>query len=307
MSLTPCASRCTDQKAAGVADMYTSPAGGNGETMMSFPYQILQAPQALPHQPNPAHAPLQTHPSTNLGYQQQQQMLMGGSNLSGSGGISPSAPSVYGSQGGIAQGPSSGGGAGGVAPGAGGKKRKMNDTGGLSSMVNIKQEPGRLTPCGQCLKSWRKRRRNQNIYIKLSFLFFSLLYYNLAHDSSAEHNLHDRGLKTSHLVILVLLWSVAADHKAEQQMTLIPCQDASIIHRIYTSSHVHPELKTLAILALPEPPFYLGIKRETSPGVELPNAGVRGSLSQLPFFWIYIMRILPRRIPSFWTALCMIK
>lgn len=132
------------QKAAGVADMYTSPAGGNGETMMSFPYQILQAPQALPHQPNPAHAPLQTHPSTNLGYQQQQQMLMGGSNLSGSGGISPSAPSVYGSQGGIAQGPSSGGGAGGVAPGAGGKKRKMNDTGGLSSMVNIKQEPDQV-------------------------------------------------------------------------------------------------------------------------------------------------------------------
>ncbi|XP_042864541.1 myelin regulatory factor-like protein isoform X2 [Penaeus japonicus] len=135
------------QKAAGVADMYTSPAGGNGETMMSFPYQILQAPQALPHQPNPAHnpthAPLQSHPPANLGYQQQQ-MLMGGSSLSGSGGISPSAPSVYGSQGGISQGPSSGGGAGGVAPGAGGKKRKMNDTGGLSSMVNIKQEPDQV-------------------------------------------------------------------------------------------------------------------------------------------------------------------
>lgn len=177
MSLTPCASRCTDQKAAGVADMYTSPAGGNGETMMSFPYQILQAPQALPHQPNPAHAPLQTHPSTNLGYQQQQQMLMGGSNLSGSGGISPSAPSVYGSQGGIAQGPSSGGGAGGVAPGAGGKKRKMNDTGGLSSMVNIKQEPGRLTPTWTMFKILEKTKKEPKYIYKALFfvLFFTVL------------------------------------------------------------------------------------------------------------------------------------
>lgn len=201
MSLTPCASRCTDQKAAGVADMYTSPAGGNGETMMSFPYQILQAPQALPHQPNPAHnpahAPLQTHPSANLGYQQQQ-MLMGGSNLSASGGISPSAPSVYGSQGGISQGPSSGGGTGGVAPGAGGKKRKMNDTGGLSSMVNIKQEPGRLTAIWRMLKNLGENeegtKKKKKKIIRFSFFFFSSLYYNLAHDSSAKHNLHDRGL-----------------------------------------------------------------------------------------------------------------
>lgn len=114
--------------------------------MLAFPYHMMQAPQSLSHQNNTSHAPLQG--SNSLGYQQP--IILGGSSsLSGSpsvlpsGGVSPAASSVYGSQTVVSQGPASGGGAVGVGVGvAAAKKRKMSDAGSLASMVNIKEEPG---------------------------------------------------------------------------------------------------------------------------------------------------------------------
>ncbi|XP_042242151.1 myelin regulatory factor-like protein isoform X3 [Homarus americanus] len=132
------------QKVGGMADMYTSPPGGGSGGMMAFPYPVMQAPQTLPHQPNPSHntghAPLQGNNS--LGYQQP--LMLGGSPLSGSSvpgtGLASTGSPVYGTQGVVSQGPASGGG-GGAGSVAAAKKRKMNDSGGLAGMVNIKQEP----------------------------------------------------------------------------------------------------------------------------------------------------------------------
>ncbi|XP_045602006.1 myelin regulatory factor-like protein isoform X5 [Procambarus clarkii] len=135
------------QKVGGIVDLYSSAPGGN---MMAFSsYPVLQATQALP---NPtSHNPM--HGNNSLGYQQP--IMLGGSHLSGSSvpaaGLGSTSTAVYGGpQSVVSQGPASGGAANAAAspaapPGAAAvaaaKKRKMNDSGGMGPMVNIKQEP----------------------------------------------------------------------------------------------------------------------------------------------------------------------
>ncbi|XP_069944502.1 myelin regulatory factor-like protein isoform X3 [Cherax quadricarinatus] len=142
------------QKVGGISDIYTGPPGGGGANMMTFPYPVMQS---LPHQTNPNHNPSTHNPSSHnslqanpgLGYQQP--IMLGGSHLSGSsvpaaGGLGTTPSSVYGTQGVMSQGTTSGGAtitssAAGAASVAAAKKRKMNESGGLGPMVNIKQEP----------------------------------------------------------------------------------------------------------------------------------------------------------------------